>query len=55
MNILDHIAALVNAGQRGAETEIHVSQETVLRIVRPHDDRARVSSPISTSTFAIAE
>src|ERR1035438_696079 len=45
MNILDHITALVDAGQCGAETEIHVSEETVLGIVRPHNDRARVSFP----------
>ena len=45
MNILDHIAAFVNAGQRGAEMEIHVRQETMLGIVRPHDDRARISFP----------
>src|ERR1035437_4146836 len=43
MNVLDHITALVDAGQRGAETEIHVSKETVLGIVGPHGDRARVS------------
>src|ERR1035437_1440565 len=43
MNVLDHITALVDAGQRGAETEIHVSEETVLGIVCPHGDRARVS------------
>src|ERR1039458_6910205 len=45
MNVLDHITALVDAGQRGAEMEIHVSKETVLGIVRPHDDRARVPFP----------
>src|ERR1039458_5163048 len=45
MNVLDHITALVDAGQRGAEMKIHVSKETVLGIVRPYDDRTRVSLP----------
>ena|SRR5208283_656129 len=43
MNVLDYVTTFVDAGQRGAETEIHVSEETVLGIMSPHSDRARVS------------
>ncbi len=43
MNVLDDIAALVNAGQRGAEMNIHVSQKTMLGVARPHDSRTRIS------------
>ena len=43
MNVLGHIAALVNASQRGAETQIAMSQKTMLGIPRPHGDRARIS------------
>ena len=35
MNVFNHIAALVDAGQRGAETEIHVGEETVLGVTCP--------------------
>ncbi len=42
MNVLNHIAALVDARQRGSEMEIHVRQETMLGIARPHNNRAGI-------------
>ena len=43
MNVLDHIAAFVNAGQRGPEMKIHVGEKTVLGIMCPNRDRSGVA------------
>ena len=43
MNVLDHVAAFVNARQGRAKTKIAVSQKAMLGIARPHGHRARVS------------
>ena len=43
VDVLDHIAAFVNARQRRAEMKIHVREKTVLGIARPHHDRAGIS------------
>ena len=41
--VLAEIAAVVNARQRRAEAELHVCEETMLCIRRPHRDRTRVA------------
>ena len=43
VNIFDHIAAFVDAGQRRAKPEIHVGEKTVLGVTRPDTDRARIT------------
>src|SRR6266481_3098256 len=49
MQVISDVAAIVNSGQPGADVEIHVREETVLRIVRANSD----SSGISVLNFDI--
>ena len=41
-HVLHHVAGLVNAGESGADAEIHVGQDAVLRVAAAHADRARI-------------
>ncbi len=43
VDVLGHVAALVDAGQAGADPELHVRGEAVLRVPRPDADRAGVA------------
>ena len=43
MNILNDIAAFVDAGQRGPEMKIHVGEKTVLGVMCPNRDRSGVA------------
>src|SRR5260370_17100393 len=43
MQVISDVAAVVNSGKPGADVEIHVREETVLRIVRANSDSSGIS------------
>src|SRR5258707_12246192 len=43
MQIISDVAAIMNSGQPGADVEIHVREETVLRVVRANSDSSGIS------------
>ena len=45
MHVLGDVAGLVNSGDSGADAEVHVGQETMLRVLAAHPDGARISIP----------
>src|SRR5258707_14554141 len=43
MQVISDVAAIVNSGKPGADVEIHVREEAVLRIVRANSDSSGIS------------
>src|SRR5258708_32061906 len=43
MQVISDVAAIVNSGKPGADVEIHVREETMLRIVRANSDSSGIS------------
>src|SRR5258707_11321959 len=43
MQVISDVAAIVNSGKPGADVEIHVREETVLRIVRANSHSSGIS------------
>src|SRR5260370_4654566 len=43
MQVISDVAAVVNSGKPGADVEIHVREEAVLRIVRANSDSSGIS------------
>src|SRR5258708_40042989 len=43
MQVISDVAAIVNSGKSGADVEIHVREEAVLRVVRANSDSSGIS------------